>query len=436
MNINADQLPGYAKFIFCFTVLFLLFAPAVSAQVITVKGVVVDSLTEEPLPYATIGIKDNVTGTAANRDGVFILEVPEGLADSVIFFSYMGYKTFETTVSALKGYVTIRLARESISLEEIKVMPWSPWDYVWNAMEHIPENYALKPYNTTGYYSEYLSENDVFLKFTEAVVETWYPPYGVKDSIRTKILKARSMDDPGQIKFMRKKLEKKYEKEKKKTVKKGKSWGGKETIDEEIISSTFGGPEKILEKDPLRDTASFLNIKNRKKFIYEIDGYTKRYGQQVIVIGYRSKGVFDHQRKHGKIFISLESGAILAIEYHTEVVVPVLARPVLFVMGIGIKNPHVNVFVQYRPVKGRWYVNDFTLDGEVLMVKKKIFGKNENSDFKIHMSLINGSFDFENVTKIPDEERIKDNVPLDQQAEPDPGFWENYKVARPVQIGE
>ena len=47
---------------------------------------------------------------------------------------------------------------------------------------------------------------------------------------------------------------------------KGEEWEQGESIDEEILSSSFGGPEEVLGSDPLRDTASFLNIEFRKKY--------------------------------------------------------------------------------------------------------------------------------------------------------------------------
>jgi len=421
-------------YIFLLTMLFFANIMMTNGQTVTLEGVVLDSMTMQPLPYATVAVKDNPMGTAAGIEGRFIMEVPVTFSDSTFLCSYMGYKTFEAKVSEFRPGDTILLVKEPISLEEVTVTPNTPWDYVWNAMRSIPENYASQPYMSTGYYSEYISENDVYLKFTEAVVESWCPAYAGKEKIRTKVLKARSIDNPGQISFKRKKIEKSYAKEKKKTLKKGKTWEGEDNIDAEIVSSTFGGPELILEKDPLRDIASFLNINEHKQYTYSIAGYTSQYGQKVIIIGFNAKGVYEHKKANGKIYISLESNAIIAIDYHAQIKVPVLLKPVLFVMGIGVKNPEIRSQIHYRPVKYKWFLNDFSIDGSVLLIDKKIFRKNEKSDFKLHISLVNEKFDFENVTKIPDDERIDTNKPLEEQVEPDPEFWKNYNVARPVEI--
>ena len=406
------------------------------AQTVTLKGIVVDDLTNQPLSFATIGIRGSTIGTATNTEGRFVLNIPGDFKDSVLFSSYMGYKPFEKVVSKLSSPLVIRLEKDIITLDEVEVRPWSPWDYVWNAMKKIPENYARNPYTTKGYYSEFITENGMFLKFTEAVVKTWNPPYGTESELQSEVIKARRKENPAQIQFKRKKLEKKYEKEKKKKEKKGETWEGGETIDEEIISSSFGGPVNILKEDPLRDTVSFLNIKNRKKFIYSIDGYTTRYGEQVIIIGYKSKGVYEHQRLYGKIFISLVSDAILAVEYNSEIVIPALARPVLFVMGIGIRKPGMYALVQYRPVGERWYLNDFSMDANMALIDKKLFKKNETSNFHMQVSLINQEFNLEDAPEIPEDRRIDPDKPLEEQVGPDPAFWENYQAARPLMVEE
>ncbi len=416
--------------------LILLFAIAglSFSQDYTIRGMVVDSQTGTPLPFATIGIKGSTRGTATNQEGRFALQIPASYIDSVLFCSYLGYHPFEKKISELSREPTIRLERDVITLDEVEVRPWTPWDYVWNAMKKIPQNYARKPYRAEGYYSEFLSENNKFLKYTEAIVRTWNPPYGTEEELQSEVLKARRLENPEQIQFKRKKLEKKHEKEKRKTLKKGEEWDGEETIDEEIISASFGGPENILEEDPLRDTVSFLNPKNREKFIYSIDGYTTRYDQQVIIIAYQSKGAFKHQKLHGKIYISMVSDAIIAVEYNSEIVIPALAKPVLFFMGIGIKNPGMYALVQYKLIGNRWYLNDFSMEGNVGLVDKKMFKKNERSDFHVQMSLINQNFDLENEQQIPEDRRIDPDLPLEKQVTPDPGFWDNFQIVRPSSI--
>lgn len=407
---------------------------AVFGQTRIISGNVFDNKNNEPLSFATIAIKGTTIGTVTTSDGRFILSIPEYLNDSILVCSYMGYKNFEVKIKGIGQKVQIGMEIDTFTLDEVEVRPWQPWDYIYNAMQKIPKNYTQNPYMTNEYYSEYISENGVFLKFTEAIIETYNPPYLQDKKSQSKVLKSRRGNKLGTLQFMREKLEKKFEKEKRKTEKKGEVWEEKESIDETIISASFGGPEEILSADPLRDSASYLDIKNRKKYKYSIEGYSKYFGEQVIIIGFETKGKYEHQRQDGNVFISLESDAILAIEYTSEIVIPAAVKPIIYVMGYGVTNPELHVMVHYKPIDGLWYLNDIAIEGGVELTKKKMFSKNDKSVFNMEMGLVNTEFEMNNVHEIPEEERIDVDKPLEEQTEPDSDFWKNYKVVRPTKL--
>ena len=416
------------------SIILLAFSQFSNAQLLTIEGIVVDAETLNPLPFAAVGVQGSYFGTTSNSEGRFMLSVPEELRDSILFCTYMGYREFETPVKQITGKLRIEMIEDIVTLDEVEVRPWEPWDYIWNAMQKIQDNYGQKAYMSKGYYSEYISENDVFLKFTEGVVETYNPGYGADQKSQSKVLQARKRNDLGTLQFMREKLDKKWEKEKRKAQKKGEAWEEGETIDEDIISASFGGPEEVLSSDPLRDTASFLDIDHRKKYRYSIAGYSRHFGEQVIIIGFSSKGKYEHQRQIGKVYISLESDAILSIEYDSEFVIPALAKPVLFLMGLSITNLEMHATIHYRPIHDSWYLNSFSVDGGAQLTKKKIFSKNERSRFDVEMALVVNEYDLEDVAEIPEEERIDNDKPLEEQVEADPEFWESYHVARPSRL--
>ena len=163
---------------FVFLIICLLFVGSLPAQDIILQGQILDSATREPLSFATIGVTGSTIGTASNVDGRFVLKIPEEYSDSLFFCSYVGYRTYEKQTGILPDLVTILLQEEKIMLDEVEVKPWSAWDYIKVAVEKIPENYHSEPFYTTSYYSEYLSENNNFLKYTEGVILTYNPPYG------------------------------------------------------------------------------------------------------------------------------------------------------------------------------------------------------------------------------------------------------------------
>ena len=70
----------------------LLFATLTYAQKVTVKGVVVDGQTQEPMIGLTIKEKGQTTGAVTNIDGQYAISVP---SNATLVFSYMGYKTVD-----------------------------------------------------------------------------------------------------------------------------------------------------------------------------------------------------------------------------------------------------------------------------------------------------------------------------------------------------
>lgn len=100
----------------CLMAVCLLFAAAVSAQNVTVKGSVTDQ-NSEPIIGATVKVVGTQTGTVTNFDGDFTLSCREGATLSI---SYIGYTTKE--VKATSGQpLQIVLEEESTTLNEVVV---------------------------------------------------------------------------------------------------------------------------------------------------------------------------------------------------------------------------------------------------------------------------------------------------------------------------
>ena len=72
----------------------LLFPLCISAQQINVKGIVKDAH-GEGIPGASVVVKGTTTGTVADVDGRFSLNVPQ---DAVLEFSCVSYVTAEERV--------------------------------------------------------------------------------------------------------------------------------------------------------------------------------------------------------------------------------------------------------------------------------------------------------------------------------------------------
>jgi len=104
----------FLSLIFTTTMLFSGFS-----QSKQITGSVYDADTNDPLPGATVLVKNTLSGTTTDFDGNFTLaDVSE---DSVLVITYLGYKDVELKVTAASSY-EIMLTSSSNELQEIVVV--------------------------------------------------------------------------------------------------------------------------------------------------------------------------------------------------------------------------------------------------------------------------------------------------------------------------
>lgn len=102
--------------------LFLIFSISLSAQNITLSGYVLDAKSGKPLKYANIRVANTTLGTAANAEGKFIMQVPQGSYKIIV--SYLGYKSDSVTIKVVADKkFDCNLLPVSIKLNEITVLP-------------------------------------------------------------------------------------------------------------------------------------------------------------------------------------------------------------------------------------------------------------------------------------------------------------------------
>jgi len=96
-----------------------------SAQ-IKLKGRVIDHTNLEPLPFATIGVKDRSLGSVADEQGNFSFEIPTdsaGQNDSVIISS-IGYQSIKLSIKEMENrFDVLRLKPSTVILNEITIKP-------------------------------------------------------------------------------------------------------------------------------------------------------------------------------------------------------------------------------------------------------------------------------------------------------------------------
>ncbi|MDX1940881.1 MAG: carboxypeptidase-like regulatory domain-containing protein [Saprospiraceae bacterium] len=80
----------------------ILFCNSLIAQGFFVKGIMIDSLTKEPIPFAAIQLKNTEIGTTSNVEGNFELEIPFDRRHDTLFISCLNYQTKAIPADQLK----------------------------------------------------------------------------------------------------------------------------------------------------------------------------------------------------------------------------------------------------------------------------------------------------------------------------------------------
>ena len=114
LAINRMHVPKTLPLLFFFLFSFAAYAGGgIRGSIKNAKG--------EPLPFASIMVKNAPNGTMANEDGKYEIALPPGTYEVV--FQYLGHKTLTQRVETGTEYVTLDvvLEEQAITLSEVKV---------------------------------------------------------------------------------------------------------------------------------------------------------------------------------------------------------------------------------------------------------------------------------------------------------------------------
>ncbi len=88
------------------------------AQNLNVTGVITDATNGEPIPFASIRLKDTMNGTSADADGIYSISVP---SKGVLVFSFVGYADAEVPVNG-NSVVNCKLEPDANVLDDVVVV--------------------------------------------------------------------------------------------------------------------------------------------------------------------------------------------------------------------------------------------------------------------------------------------------------------------------
>lgn len=374
-----------------------------------IHGQITDQRTQEPLAFAHIGLQNSSIGSVSNIEGKFVFKIPETKKTDSLEVSYLGYEKYSMSLKGVdfNEALQIELVPSDISLATIEVRANGALGILKEALEKIPENYPTQPVMMEAFYREQLRENDKFVILSEAVCEVRKSPYQSD-------YKRKSEEDQVRILKARK---------------------GEGLIDPEIAPFTInGGPLNGLEADVLRNPDGPLKAKNFKFYDFDLVDISTYNGHEVYVIGFDQKDDIKKSLFSGRIFIEVESLAIVSVEaqlsekglpYHK---IPGVAnRLILKIMGIEYSPIQMVYKIDYQKFGDKWYLNYVNNRFDFKLVRPR---KDLNSILKANVDLL--------VTEIHPEKQAIDfskdetfgekDVLAEELGEYDADFWKDYNV--------
>ena len=405
---------------------FLLFTFFVFGQDRSVvSGVITDSENDEPLPFASIRLKNYPIGTISNEIGEFDFYIPKSKRTDTISISYIGFNPYEIALSDISKKLDIKLKHSVNLLDEVIVSRLSPLDYIKKALENMDENYPQNSYQTIAYYREKFIENDKVINKEESIFKTYYPKQSDSAKNQHQLLLYKPAPNPQKFQFMREWIDKRMAKEKKKAEKKGEDF---EDFDE--MDMDFGGPETILNLDLNQERDPYLEPKHFKKYEYTFGKETVLDGESIITINFKAKKKINFMKDEGKILIGKDNYAIVLVEATGKLSVPFAVKPILFVIGLKIGKPEFSKTISYQKYNGKWYSKLYRWDAKVNLSKRHTFKSNEHSKINIGQVFFINKIDSLSQT-IAKDKRFDTQEDMEDQVYNDLGLsWQGMNVIK------
>ncbi|NND94082.1 MAG: carboxypeptidase-like regulatory domain-containing protein [Flavobacteriales bacterium] len=405
-----------------FTLLILSFK--ICAQVeLTVHGMVIDNSNDSPLPFATISVKGSLYGVTSDKDGYFKMTLPKEEITETLLINYIGFQPFELEVQEALVHENFRLEPMTYSLHEVIVRPQSAETYLKKVVKELRSNYAHFSFNTLAHYEEVINENTYPIDHSEAVFRSWFQDFQEEGRSDHQLILFREKET-NELQFMRAKAEKEKEKYLSKNPEKADQYD-----ENDILLTNFGGPSSILNLNVVNGSLDCLDTNSFRKFKFNYLPETSYEGNRLIVISYESKGAVEHRKQRGKLFIDSNNDAIVKIEEEGELIIPAIAKPILFIMGLRLRKPTYKFTLKYRSINNRWYPQYSKWNVQIDMTKKHTLKKNENSSFDIQQHYIVSSIGTENVRRIQEDKVFDPSKKMETQVFPINGVdW--YSIER------
>lgn len=367
-----------------------------------IKGIIIDEESSDPLPFATIGLKNQGRGTITNITGEFGLNItPEDIGDT-LFISYLGYIGREIPVSEFPGNnLSIAMQREFIPISEIVIRSQIPQEIINKMIKAISKNYGTTPALLTGFYREGVLKRTELQSYSEAVVQMYKSAYsGSFAGDQMKVLKSRKIENINRSDTLALRLK--------------------------------AGLGTCLELDGMKNLFDFIDFGNIDEYTYRITDIVTFDEDAAYAIEFEQKENVEQPLFKGIFYVNTSDYAMLQADFELNLKYIHKIRDSFISSqshGYNTWPLSVKYSVSYRKVNDRYFLSH--VRGDLLFAskkRKKLF----SNQFKVFFELAVTGMNLKNVARFDREDVAPVHSVFSRTINKyDPAFWENQDFLKP-----
>lgn len=397
---------------FCILVLFLSLnagvpvyaeSPEMPESFNEFKGIVVDKLSGNPLPFTTILLMGTNISTVTNTEGEFSLKVSSSVKNGKISLRYMGYKNRVISLSELLQEKTrIELEAISVELPEVSVISKDAKALVEAMMYKIGENYSSEETQMTAFYRETIKKNKTYASLSEAVVDIYKQPYASYKTDVVKMYKARKRTDYSKV--------------------------------DTLVFKLMGGPFNSLYLDVMKNPSMIFTEKMMTNYEFSFDRSTRLDNRLIYVVDFIQSTISNEPLYYGKLYIDAESLALKSAVFKLNIQDKEASSRMFIIrkpLKANVYPVEANYRIDYTEKDGKWYYGYSRIElGLRINWKRRLFNTTYYSTIEMAVT------DWEKAgTEKPAgrKERLRSNVIVSDEASgfSDPDFWGELNVIEP-----
>ncbi|MBN2864007.1 MAG: carboxypeptidase-like regulatory domain-containing protein [Bacteroidales bacterium] len=366
-----------------------------------ISGIVIDEESSEPLPFATIGLKNKGRGTVANNNGEFMLKIAPDYLSDTLSVSYLGFIGREIPLKqSLGNNLTITMKREFISIPDIIIRIQIPQEIIFKALSAITQNYGNTPALMTAFYREGVMKKEELQTYSEAILRIYKSSYPGLINDQINVFKSRKIEN----------LDK----------------------SDTLAIRLKAGLSTSLDLDGIKNNFDFMSRENLDNYIYRMSDIVVYDDETAYVIDFEQKKNVNQALFRGSMYINTDDFALLRADFEINPDhIDKMKNSFVTSPSRGFETwpASVGYSVSYRKINNRYFLNHVRGD---LVFKAKKKKRLFNSEFTVFFELAVTDIKLNNVNRFEREQLAPAHSVFSKTITSyDAKFWENQDFLKP-----